>query len=67
MRNPLRSGPVQRAVSRLAHALSLLWFISSAPAQFAATGPTPAALPDGGDSATGEGSAVKEAYDEDDS
>ena len=32
-----RPGPLQRAASRLAHALSLLWLTSSAPSAFAAT------------------------------
>ena len=64
---PARSGPLQRAASRLGHALSLLWLISSAPAPFAATGPTPAVLPEGGDPATGQEVTTKEMSDANDS
>ena len=41
-----RSGPLQRAASRLAHALSLVWLTNSAPAPFAATGVPAALTPD---------------------
>jgi hypothetical protein len=58
-----RQAPLQRAASRLAHALSLLWITSSAPAAFTATGGAAAALPDGGQPAVERGDSTAETHD----
>ena len=62
-----RSGPLQRAASRLAHALSLLWLTSSAPSPFAATDLAPAAVPGHGEATSGAAKSMKERSDEHDS
>jgi hypothetical protein len=59
-----RSGPLQRAASRLAHALSLLWLTSSAPAPFAATGVVPVPFADGGEALAEVAVSAKEKSDE---
>jgi hypothetical protein len=62
-----RPGPLQRAASRLAHALSLLWLTSSAPSAFAATDVASAAGPGRAETALGATKTLKERSDELDS
>ena len=61
-----RSGPLQRAATRLAHALSLLWLTSSAPAPFAATGVVPAPFAEGGEAVADVAVPAKETSGEHD-
>lgn len=58
-----RPGPLQRAASRLAHALSLLWLTSSAPSPFA-TDLAPAAMPNHAEAMSGAADAIKEPSNE---
>jgi len=62
-----RPGPLQRAASRLAHALSLLWLTSSAPSAFAVTDLASAAMESHAEAASGAAESMKERSDAHDS
>ncbi len=59
-----RPGPLQRAASRLAHALSLLWLTSSAPSAFAATDLASVQAPGHAETTPGATESMKERSNE---